>query len=139
MTHLSVDSIADVGGFTGGVVKREVIWKEHGKNHKADVHIRPMSYHTAVNDIMAKDESRPMVVARRLAACLCDADGVPLFRVSDITGLDDEGKPILIKDKASGEMVERGPFSPNLTTALLILVGEVSGVGKQTNPSAPQK
>lgn len=139
MEHLTVDAIAKSGGFTGGVVRREVKWKQGGEECSFIVHVRPMSYHTAVNDATNVNGPRPMVVARRLAACLCDAEGAPLFRVSDITGLNDDGTPIMVKNPESGEMEERGAFSANLSNALLAVIGEVSGLGKPMKNSVKQK
>lgn len=128
---LTVEEIQKHGGFTGGPVKRLVTWKDKGEEHSAEIWVRAMSYHTAVTDLSTLGESRQMVVARRLSACLCDEEGVPLFTVTDITGIDQEGKPIMVKDPKNGEMVERGAFCTGLTNALLEIIGEVSGLGKK--------
>lgn len=128
--HLSVETISRLGGYTGGPVKKTVKWNQDGEDLEADVHVRPMSYHTAIGDAANAGEPREMVVARRLSVCLCAEDGAPLFRLSDITGLDDDGQPVMVKND-QGKRVERGAMNVNLTTALLALVGEVSGLGKQ--------
>lgn len=128
---LTTDTISKLGGYTGGPVKRTVKWKHNGEDFEAEVWVRAMSYHTAVNDLAGLGESRGLVVARRLSACLCDEEGTPLFQVSDITGVKDDGTPVMAKDPESGEMVERGPICTGLTNALLEVIGEVSGLGKK--------
>lgn len=127
--QLTVESIGSSGGFTGGPVKRQVSWEVGGEEFTADVWIRPMSYHTAVNDITAINSGRD-VVAHRLAHCVCHEDGSPVFRVSDITGIDEEGRPVMVLND-DGEEVERGALDSNLANALMILVSEVSGLGKK--------
>lgn len=125
--QLTVDSLKKSGGFAGGPVKREVEWVNNGETVKAEVWIRPMSYHTAVKDISSY-QSGSDIIAHRLALCICHEDGSPVFQVSDITGYDDEGKPIKVKE--NGKMVERGPLNKELSDALMVLVSEVSGLGK---------
>ncbi len=137
MELLTVDKIRECGGYTGGPVQKEIKWSKGGDDFEAFVYIRPMSYHTAVQDILP-GESRQMRVARRLAACICDDEGVPLFTMSDITGLDDQGKPIKIKDPESGKMVERGPLSVELSTALMEALAEVTGLGKRSSKEKSQ-
>lgn len=125
--QLTVESLKKSGGFAGGPVKREVEWVNNGETVKAEVWIRPMSYHTAVKDISSY-QSGADIIAHRLALCICHEDGSPVFQVSDITGYDDEGKPIKVKE--NGKMVERGPLNKELSDALMVLVSEVSGLGK---------
>jgi len=126
---LTLDNLSKTGGFTGGPVKREVEWQFDGETVKADVWIRPMSYHTAVKDVAAYNAGSDLV-AHRLALCICHEDGSPVFLSSDITGIDDEGVPIMIK--VDGKDVERGPLNKEMADALMGLVGEVSGLGKKT-------
>lgn len=125
--QLTVDILKKSGGFAGGPVKREVEWVNNGETVKAEVWIRPMSYHTAVKDISSY-KSGADIIAHRLALCILHEDGSPVFQVSDITGYDDEGKPIKVKE--NGKMVERGPLNKELSDALMVLVSEVSGLGK---------
>ena len=82
---LTLDTIQQVGGFTGGPVKREVTWTAQGEEVSADVWIRPMSYHTAVKDAQAMQNGEDML-AHRLVQCVCNEDGSPLFRLEDVTG-----------------------------------------------------
>lgn len=125
--QLTVDSLNKAGGFTGGPVKKQVEWEFNGEMVKADVWIRPMSYHTAVKDISAYRTGSD-IIAQRLAMCVCHKDGSPVFLVSDITGYNDDGTPVMVKD--GDKDVERGPLSVSLSDALMALVSEVSGLGK---------
>lgn len=129
--EFTVESLKKAGGFAGGLVKREVEWEFNGEIVKADVWIRPMSYHTAVKDILAINEGVDLT-ANRLAMCVCHEDGSPVFQVSDITGLDKDGKPIMVKEK--GKMVERGPLNKDISDALMTHVSEVSGLVKMRQP-----
>lgn len=126
--ELTLDVLKDQGGFTGGPVEREVEWIHNGEEVKATVWIRPMSYRTAVKDLTAISKGAD-VVAHRIAMCVCHSDGSPVFQVSDITGLDENGFPVKVKD-ADGNEVERGPLNRELADALMLLVSEVSGLGK---------
>ena len=125
---LSVESLHQAGGFTGGPVKREVVWTVGDDEYKANVYIRPMSYHTATSDIAAVS-GHGDVIAGRLSRCVCDKEGGPVFMVSDITGYNDDGTPVMVKGD-DGD-VERGPLNADLANALMVLVGEVSGLGKK--------
>ena len=111
---LSVDSLADMGAFTGAPVEREVTWKQGETEHTATVFVRPLSYRSAVSDLTAVT-SKGDPVAGRIAASICDEAGKPVFTIGDITG---DANP------------ERGPLSSALTMALLQAIGEVNGLGK---------
>lgn len=139
--QLTVDYLSKAGGFTGGPVKRQVTYHgvinpeavEKGEPPEfgdvvADVWIRPMSYHTAVKDVSAY-QSGADIVAHRLAACVCHEDGSPVFQVSDITGVNDDGEPVMVKGP-DGNLIERGPLNKTISDALMTLVSEVSGLGK---------
>jgi len=111
---LTLESLRDAGAFTGAPVEREITWKQGSDELTATVFVRPMSYLTAVDDITAiNKKSEP--IASRIASCICDEAGVPVFSVEDITGDADPS---------------RGPLDGNLTMALLHVIGEVSGLGK---------
>lgn len=113
---LSIESLQEAGAFTGAPVEREITWKQAGKELAATVFVRPLSYWSAVSDIVTTREGDP--VAGRIAACICDANGKPVFTPADITG---EADP------------SRGPLDGNLTMALLGAIGEVSTQGKTTS------
>ncbi len=111
---LTIDSLKDMGAFTGAPVEREITWKHGSVEHTATVFVRRLSYNSAVSDITAS-VSKTDPVAGRIAASICDEKGNPVFTVADITG---EADP------------DRGPLSGNLTMALLTAIGEVNGLGK---------
>lgn len=125
--QLTLESLREKSGFSGGLVKRQVEWEHEGETVKADVYIRPMSYHTAVADIASLRDGVD-VVAQRIATCVCHSDGSPVFRVSDITGVNPDGTPVMVK--RGNKMEEQGALSKSLADSLILLVGEVSGLGK---------
>ncbi|SHK68399.1 Phage tail assembly chaperone, TAC [Halomonas caseinilytica] len=114
--NLTLESLQEMGAFTGAPVEKEVTWKQDGQKLKATVHVRKLSYHSARTDIAAMKGDADGL-AGRIAACICHADGTPVFTVGDITG---DADP------------DRGPLNSNLTMALLNVIGEVSGLGKST-------
>lgn len=111
---LTLDNLKQAGAFTGAPVEREITWKQGDQELTATVYVRPLSYKSAVSDLMAGKGDRDPV-AGRIAACICDENGNPVFTAEDITG---EADP------------ERGPLDGNLTVALLAVIGEVTGLGK---------
>lgn len=112
--HLSIDSLREVGAFTGAPVEKEITWKQGDKEFTATVFVRPLSYLSAKSDLLAMG-GKTDPVAGRIAASICDAEGKPVFTPEDITG---EADP------------DRGPLDGNLTMALLQAIGEVNGMGK---------
>lgn len=114
---LTLDSLKESGGFVGRPVEREITFKgADGEDVTATVWVRPLSYQSAVSDVLSHATKRD-AVAGRIAACICDEDGKSIFAVEDVTG---EADP------------ERGPLSQSLTMALLTAIGEVSNGGKPT-------
>lgn len=111
---LSIDSLKEVGAFTGAPVEREITWKQGEEEITATVYVRPLSYQSAVADITAV-AGKSDAIAGRIAACICDENGKAIFTPEDITG---DADP------------ERGPLDGNLTMALLTVIAEVSGLGK---------
>lgn len=111
---LSIDSLKQMGAFTGAPVEKEVTWKQGGDEHTFTTYVRPLSYKSAVSDIKALN-SNGDAVAGRIAASICDEKGEPVFSPEDITG---EADP------------DRGPLDGNLTMALLAVIAEVNGLGK---------
>lgn len=112
--QLSINSLKEMGAFTGAPVERQIKWKKGKKELTATVFVRPFSYSSAVSDIKAMSSDIDGV-AGRIAASICDAEGKPIFTIADITG---EADP------------ERGALDGNLTIALLGVIGEVNGLGK---------
>lgn len=116
--QLSIAALKEVKAFTGKPVKKVIKWKDN----TFDCYVRPLSYQTAMGDIAAYHNGDGM--AHRIASSICDADGVAMFTVNDVTGnrpLDEKGKPI-------GEHV--GAFDGDLVNALIVAIGEVQNVGK---------
>lgn len=111
---LSIDSLKAMGAFTGAPVEREITWKQGDQELTATVYVRPLSYLSAKSDLTAVGGKRDPV-AGRIAACICDVDGKPVFTPEDITG---EADP------------ERGPLDGSLTMALLTAIAEVNSLGK---------
>lgn len=115
-TNLTLESLQEMGAFTGAPVKKEVTWKQGDQEFSATVYVRRLSYRSVRGDVAAvKDGDDPW--PGRIAACICHADGTPVFSAADITG---EADP------------ERGELDYNLAMALINVIGEVSGLGKST-------
>lgn len=109
---LSIESLADSGGFaTGQPVEQTITWQQGETEHDATVYVKQLSYHTAVADIRSTSDGDDESIAIRIANTICDADGSPIFSVADIVGTADEN---------------RGPLHGNLTIALLQAIGEVN-------------
>lgn len=111
---LGIDTLQGIGAFAGAPVEKEIIWEQNGEEMKATTFVRKMSYQSAVADIKASSGNRE-IIAGRIASCICDETGKPVFEVGDITGEKDP---------------ERGPLNHNLTVALLVAISEVNGLGK---------
>lgn len=107
---LSIDTLKEAGAFTGAPVEQEITWKQDGEELTATVYVRPMSYFSARSDLESIARKRDGV-AGRIAACICDEDGNPVFTPEDVTG---EADP------------DRGPLSGELTMALLEVIARVS-------------
>lgn len=123
--NLSIDSLKQMGAFTGAPVEREITWKQGKEVLTATVYVRPLSYLSAKSDLLAMN-GKGDAVAGRIAASICDAQGRPVFTPEDIT----DG-PVLEVEPETGEVVSRlGPLDGNLTMALLAVIGEVNGMGK---------
>lgn len=112
--NLTIESLKEIGAFTGAPVEREITWKQGDNEHTATVCVRPLSYLSAKSDLLAARGGGD-AVAGRIAASICNAEGKPIFTPEDITG---EADP------------DRGPLDGNLTMALLTVIGEVNNLGK---------
>jgi hypothetical protein len=115
--ELNLETLAAAGGFVGAPVKKEVSWKVGRKKHTADVWVRPVSYHSAVGEVGAYRNGQDGMAAR-IAACIVNEKGEPIFTIGDITG---DANPA------------RGPLNHSLTMALVRVIGEVNDVGKDTS------
>lgn len=113
---LTLDTLREVGAFTGAPVEREIKWRQGEQEITATVYVRPLSYRAAISDLRAST-GHGDAAAGRIAASICDEHGNPVFTPQDITG---EADP------------ERGALDGNLTVALLAVIGEVNNLGKTT-------
>lgn len=112
--NLTLESLKEMGAFTGAPVEKEITWKQGDNELTATVYVRRLSYKSAVSDLQAMKNNSD-AVAGRIAASICDEKGKPVFSPEDITG---EADP------------DRGPLDGNLTMALLAVIGEVNELGK---------
>jgi len=111
---LTLDSLAEIGAFTGAPVEKEISWRIGDAEHTATVYVRPLSYHSAIADLRSISTNQD-AVASRIASSIVDEEGKPVFTAEDITG---DADP------------ERGPMHGNIVMALLTVIGEVNGLGK---------
>lgn len=129
--NLNLETLKQTGAFTGAPVEREITWKQGAEEFTATVYVRPLSYHSAVSDVAALAGKRDGI-AGRIAACICDEHGKPVFTAQDITDgpvvLDDNGAPVL--DDDGNPQRTGGALDGNLTMVLLTVIGEVSTGGK---------
>lgn len=112
--NLSIESLSDMGAFTGAPVEKEITWKQGGKKLTATTYVRRLSYQSAMSEIDAHKKKGDLT-ASRIAACICDDKGKQVFTPEDITG---DADP------------ERGPLDGNLVYALLRVISEVNDLGK---------
>src|SRR5690606_21125159 len=117
VSQLSIESLKQMGAFTGAPVEKEISWKQGDQELTATVYVRPLSYLSAKSDLMAIG-GKTDVLAGRIASSICDAEGKPIVTPEDITG---EADP------------DRGALDGNLTVELLRVIGEVNGMGKPTS------
>src|SRR5690625_1510392 len=112
---LTLDSLTQMGAFTGAPVEKEITWDMSGEEFSATVYVRPSSYRTVTAELAAVRADKDTQAAH-IASSICDAEGKAVFTADDITG---DADP------------ERGPMHGNLVFALLVAIGEVNGLGKK--------
>lgn len=112
---LTLEAIAAQGGFVSNrAEEKEINWKHKGQEFSGTVNVLPLSYVTVKSDHVAR-QIQGDALAGRIASCIVDDEGKPIFTVADVIGTADP---------------ERGPLSEGLTTELMRVIGEVSGLGK---------
>ena len=111
--NLTIENLKAMGAFTGAPVKMEIAWQQGDVEQKADVYVRRLSYLSTVAEMLSFS-GRHDPVASRIAACICDDKGKPIFTPEDITGEAD---------------LERGPLDSAITIALLDVIATVNGLG----------
>ena len=121
--ELTLNSLREAKAFTSKPVAKEITWN----GHTFTTYVRPLSYQTAVGDIVARGGGDPL--ACRIAASICDEHGKQVFKVVDITG-----EVSLPADWKEGDPVPESPgaLDPDLTNKLLIAIGEVQSPKKET-------
>jgi hypothetical protein len=127
--ELSINSLQDAGAFTGAPVEKEIKWEQGCETLTATTYVRKLSYKSAVSDVRQFGGD---VIAGRIASCICDKNGNPVFTVDDITGnvADEKGDTKEEKERKA-KIRERGPLDHNLTIALLTAIGDVNGTIKK--------
>lgn len=126
---LTIDSLKQIGSFTGRPVEKEISWRQGEDKLTATVFVRPLGYQSAVSDVLAAAGHQDSI-AGRIAAAICNEEGQPVFTAMDITHgpLDKEE---LAKDPNSTRRL--GALDGNLTVALLTAIHEVNNLGKTTS------
>ncbi|WP_442513824.1 phage tail assembly chaperone family protein, TAC [Pseudomonas promysalinigenes] len=126
---LNIDTLQQVGSFTGRPVEKEITWRQGAQHLTATVYVRPLGYQSAVSDVLAAAGHQDSI-AGRIAAAICNEEGQPVFTAMDITHgpLD---KAELAKDPKSTKRL--GALDGNLTVALLTAIHEVNNLGKTTS------
>lgn len=118
---LSIATLTQSNAFSNKPVEKQVTWN----GNTMTTYVRHLSYQTAVGGLTAMNGADP--VACRIAASICDEFGAPVFTVADITG--EVSKPA---DWKEGDPLpeSRGSLDPDLTHALLVVIGEVQNLAK---------
>jgi hypothetical protein len=114
---LNLETLKTVGAFTGRPVEKDITWMQGDQEVTATVYIRPLGYQAAVSEVIASGGKHDSI-AGRIAASICDENGVAVFTVADITGEADS---------------ERGALDGRLTVALLAAIHQVNNMGKTTS------
>lgn len=111
--ELSFESLVNAGAFTGRPVKKTITWENNdGEKLTAETYVRPVGYQTVVSDITAGDKD---IIAARIAAHICKANGEPAFTYEQVIGTADK---------------KHGALNGSLTVALLAVINEVITAGK---------
>src|SRR5690625_982515 len=120
---LTLDSLTQMGAFTGAPVEKRITWEMGGEEFSATVSVRPSSYSTVTAELAAVRAGKDTHAAHH-ASSIGDAEGKEVFTADDITGHADP---------------ERGPLHGNLAFALMVANGEVNGLGKSKAPKRKKK
>lgn len=136
---LTKDLVRQSAGYTGAPVKKEITFTDGntGEEVKAEVWVRRMSYHSLVEvgKVMGEDGNTDQFLAARIAGAICDEEGWPIFTLADITGVNEDGSPVM-ETLEDGTEVPRGALGYELVTALSEVVTEVNEPGKLKKPTS---
>jgi hypothetical protein len=122
---LSIASLKAAGAFIAPPVRKEVTWHANGKVQTATVHVLQESFISLTQRWDAQDRGGDLA-AQRIASCITDKNGVPVFTVDDIVG---------------GPETDHGPLCAELAIVLLAAIGEVNKISEGTleKKSSPRK
>lgn len=122
---LNIASLKAAGAFISAPQKKEVSWHANGKPQKATVYVLQESFISLTQRWDAQDRGGDLA-AQRIASCITDKDGVPVFTVEDVVG---------------GPETGHGPLCAELAIVLLAAIGEVNKVpeGALEKKSSPRK
>lgn len=122
---LNIASLKAAGAFISGPQKKEVSWHANGKPQKATVYVLQESFISLTQRWDAQDRGGDLA-AQRIASCITDKNGVPVFTVEDVVG---------------GPETGHGPLCAELAIVLLAAIGEVNKVpeGALEKKSSPRK
>jgi hypothetical protein len=112
---LSIESLQAGGGFVGAPAKKEITWHADGKAHTATVYVRKDSF-TAISSRWEQEARGSDWTANRIASCICNEAGEPVFTVDHV-----RGSPELGHDGITAE----------LTIALLAVISEANGMREE--------
>jgi hypothetical protein len=122
---LSIASLKAAGAFIAPPVKKDITWHAEGKPQQATVYVLQESFISLTQRWDAQERGGDLA-AQRIASCITDKDGKPVFTVADIVGAPETG---------------HGPLSAELSVVLLAAIGEVNAVPENAleKKSKPRK
>lgn len=115
---LSIEQLKQ-SAFVGEPVLKTVSFTQDGEECEFDVYVRKMSYQSAVTDGKAWAQDQSILVAGRILSCILDGEGKPVFdSIDQILG--------------TGDYVQQGALSSDLTHAFYNVIAEVNRGGKSS-------
>ncbi|WP_273823020.1 phage tail assembly chaperone family protein, TAC [Pseudomonas asplenii] len=123
--ELSIASLAAAGAFAPPPVKKEITWHSNGTTQTATIYVAHESF-ISVTERWGAQHLGGDVTAQRIASCIVDKDGKPVFTQADIVGNPQTG---------------HGPLCAELTIVLLAAIGDVNSVQEAAleKKSSPRK
>lgn len=123
--ELSIAALAAAGAFAAAPVKKEITWHSDGKPQTATVYVAHESFISITQRWDAQNQGAD-ITAQRIASCIVDKDGKPVFSLADIVG---------------GPETGHGPLCAELSIVLLAAIGDVNKVpeGALEKKSNPRK
>lgn len=123
--ELSIASLAAAGAFAPPPVKKEITWHSNGKPQTATVYVAHESFISVTQRWDAQHQGAD-ITAQRIASCIVDKDGNPVFSLADVMGNPQTG---------------HGPLCAELAIVLLAAIGEVNSVKEVAleKKSSPRK